>query len=155
MENKAFDAFQNGNLLKLLRGDYPYNYLVYSNMNNVIPTNIEEVVSDIFKVYELNSEVYYELKELLSNMTVQSASDYYLVWQYVEYILYRESKGTATFSIIDNELISKMQLGARKFYNQLQSEIVFNNGLEKQEPWKSIESSNRFIKNKFNLSILE
>lgn len=27
MENKAFDAFQNGNLLKLLRGDYPYNYL--------------------------------------------------------------------------------------------------------------------------------
>ncbi|NQH95850.1 hypothetical protein HO625_02165 [Streptococcus suis] len=88
-------------------------------------------------------------------MTVQSASDYYLVWQYVEYILYRESKGTATFSIIDNELISKMQLGARKFYNQLQSEIVFNNGLEKQEPWKSIESSNRFIKNKFNLSILE
>ena len=65
MENKAFDAFQNGNLLKLLRGDYPYNYLVYSNMNNVIPTNIEEVVSDIFKVYELNSEVYYELKECI------------------------------------------------------------------------------------------
>lgn len=155
MENKAFDAFQNGNLLKLLRGDYPYNYLVYSNLNNVIPTNIEEVVSDIFKVYELNSEVYFELKELLSNMTVQSASDYYLVWQYVEYILYRESKGTAPFSIIDNGLVSKMQLGARKFYNQLQSEIVFNNGLEKLEPWKSIESSNRFIKNKFNLSILE
>lgn len=155
MENKVFDAFQTGNLLKLLRGDYPYHYIVYSNANNVVPTNIEEVVSDIFKVYEVNSEVYYDFKELLSDMTEQSASDYYLVWQYVEYMLYRESKGTAPFSIVDNELVDKMKLGARKFYDQLQTVIVFNSGVEKHEPWNSIKNSNLFIKNKFNLSILE
>lgn len=155
MENKVFDAFQNGNFLKLLRGEQPYHYMLFSNINNVVPTNIEAVVSDIFRVYEMNSEIYHDFKETLFNMTELSASDYYLVWQYVEYMLYRQSRGTSPFSIVDNELIIKLKLGAKIYYDQLQSEIVFSNGVEKQEPWKNIESSNLYIKNKFNLSILE
>lgn len=155
MQNKVIDAFRDGNLLKLLRGEVPYSYMTYSNANNVVPTNVEEVVSDIFSVYEVNPHIYNDFRETLLTMTGLSAEDYYLVWQYLEYILYRESKNTAPFSIVDNELVSRMQVGARKFYSQLQVRVVFKNGVEKLEPWKNIERGNLYLKNRCNISILE
>lgn len=154
MDNKIIEALKQDQFIELLRGDYPYYYDIYANSINVLPTNVEQVVTEIYQTFLENSIIREQFILSLEMMIDLSAADFYLALQYVDTCLFREHIGRASFAIGIERLSLKIKEGYNKFKNELSKEIIFANGLVKKNPLKNILDTNQFFLKKYGFSIL-
>lgn len=121
----------------------------------MFPTDINAVLVNCFyKQKENFIDIEDILSEAIKKLLEGTASDVYVAVLYFDACIFQEEKGTATFILEKNIIIKEMVKAISAQKNILQKEIVFGNGMKKQNPWKNIENFDKYYRKKYEFNII-
>lgn len=144
MRNDFLVAIEREEVKEYLRGDAPYRkfskcdfYIAYE------PTETSVVIKEIF---ETEKEIKGAVKvffSTLNEMISESAVNTYLVFDYLESLIYEDNNGCIFLNKYEDEVkIIKTKLG--KYINyyryELEREIIFPNGWNQVNAWEDIKN---------------
>lgn len=149
------NALERNEVVKLLRGEQEYEIEVSKFTSDVFPTDINAVLVNCFYKQKDNIE---NIEEIFLNsieqLLVGNASDVYIVILYFDACIFQEEKKKATFYIDKGKWATKLKRAINSKKDELQDNIVFANGMKKQNPWRNIENFNKYYNKKYNISII-
>ena len=148
-------AIEKNEVIQLLRGEGEYEVEVSRFTSDVFPTDINAVLVNCFykqkeNFIDIEGILYEAIKKLLEG----TASDVYIAVLYFDACIFQEEKGTATFILEKNIIIKEMIKAISAQKNILQNEIVFCNGMNKQNAWKNIENFDKYYRKKYGFNII-
>lgn len=147
-------AIEKNEVIQLLRGEGEYEVEVSRFTSDVFPTDINAVLVNCFyKQKENFLDIGCVLYEALKGLLAGTASDVYVAVLYFDACIFQEEKGTATF-VLEKKLIEEMIKAISAQKDILQKEIVFCNGMKKQNAWKNIENFDKYYRKKYGFNII-
>jgi hypothetical protein len=154
--DELFDeAIKKDELDKLLCGIKPYEVEVSKFASDVFPTDVNAVlVNCIYKKKMSIQNIDFLFMQCLKKMIKDDACQLYIAILYFDACIFQEERGKATFKIGKEMLAENIKEAVGDKKSELESTIVFDNGLRKNNPLKNIVNFNKYYKSKYGFSIV-
>lgn len=148
-------AIKKDELEKLLCGISPYEVEVSKFTSDVFPTDVNAVlVNCIYKEKMIIHNIDFLFVKCLKKMIKGDACKLYIAILYFDACIFQEERGKSTFNIEKETLSKIIKEAVADKKSELESTIVFDNGLSKNNPLKNIINFNKYYENKYGLSIV-
>lgn len=148
-------AIRNDEMEKLLCGIKPYEVEVSKFTSDVFPTDVNAVlVNCIYKKKADVENIDYWFIECLEKMIQGEAYKLYTAILYLDACIFQEERGKATFEIEKEMFVEKIKQAVTNKKNELESTIVFDNGLSKSNALKNITNFSKYYQKRYGFSII-
>lgn len=149
-------AIERCEIVSLLRGDTEYEVEVSKYTSDVFPTDVNAVLVNCFyKQIGCIDNIRELFLESFDELLKGSKSDRYTAILYFDACIFQEEKGKATFKIDRNSIAKKIKESIKNIKKELKEEIIFPNGMEKNNALRNIEAFNQYYIKKYGISILD
>lgn len=149
------EAIKKDELEKLLCGISPYRVEVSKFTSDVFPTDVNAVlVNCIYKKKRIIHNIDFLFVECLKKMIKGDACKLYIAILYFDACIFQEERGKSTFNIEKETLSKIIKEAVADKKSELESTIVFDNGLSKNNPLKNIINFNKYYEAKYGFSII-
>ncbi len=149
------EAIRNDEMEKLLCGIKPYEVEVSKFTSDVFPTDVNAVlVNCIYKKKADVENIDYLFIECLEKMIQGEAYKLYTAILYFDACIFQEERGKATFEIKREMFVEKIKQAVMNKKNELESTIVFDNGLRKSNALKNIANFSKYYQKRYGFSII-
>lgn len=149
-------AIKNDEVVQLLRGEKEYEIVVSEFSPDIFPTEINSILVNCFyKQLGVIEEIDKILMTSIEKLLLGNASDVYIAVLYFDACMFQEERGKAAFEIEKELLIGKIKVVLNEYKLTLQDEVIFSNGMKKQNPWRNIQNFNNIYITKYGFSIID
>lgn len=148
-------AITNNEIIQLLCGKNEYKIEVSKYTSDVFPTDINAVLVNCFyKQMDKNVDIAEIFMKNLQELLHRGACETYIAILYFDACVFQEERKKARFIIDKYKLASNIRDAVAVNKKELQDFIVFDNGIQKKNPWKNIENFNNYYQKKYKVSII-
>jgi len=149
-------AIKNDEVVQLLRGEKEYEIVVSEFSPDIFPTEINSILVNCFyKQLGVIEEISKIFMTNIEKLLLGNACDVYIATLYFDACMFQEERGKATFQIEKEVLLGKIKVALNEYKVTLQDEVIFPNGMKKQNPWRNILNFNKKYLIKYGFSIVD
>lgn len=153
-DSLIYEAINKDEMTDLLCGIKPYEVEVPEFTSDVFPTDVNAVlVNCIYKKKTDIENIDHLFVESLEKMMGDEVYKLYTAILYFDACIFQEERKKATFEIEKEALAQKFKLAVINKRNELESTIVFDNGLSKDNAMKNIIGFSKYYQKKYGFSI--